>query len=104
MKFNIKKQLFFIVFGICTVFIFGQSPIVVSGVIRDENNYRAPGVNVMIKGTTIGAVTDLDGNYDISIPDSLDSFILQYSFIGYIPQEITFIRDSIDNSKFRLKH
>jgi TonB-linked SusC/RagA family outer membrane protein len=43
-----------------------------------------PGVNVLVKGTTTGTVTDMDGRYSINTPEGA---ILVYSFLGYITQE-----------------
>lgn len=45
-----------------------------------------PGVNVVIKGTSIGAMTDINGNYSLSVSDR--NAILLFSFIGYVAQEI----------------
>lgn len=45
-----------------------------------------PGVNVLVKGTTTGVVTNADGGYSIALPD--DDAVLVFSFIGYIPQEV----------------
>jgi len=57
----------------------------VKGVVRDERNEPLPGVNIMIKGTTTGITTDIDGNYSLSVPDNA---ILQFSFIGFLAQEV----------------
>ena len=45
-----------------------------------------PGVNVIVKGTTNGSVTDLEGNYAIDVPEGND--ILVFSSIGYVSQEV----------------
>lgn len=45
-----------------------------------------PGVNILIKGTTQGAVTDADGNYTISVNSGED--ILIFSYIGYVAEEV----------------
>lgn len=61
--------------------------IVVKGkVTSSENNEPLPGVNVIIKGTSRGTVTDLEGNYTISIPD--ENSILIFSFVGLQTQEV----------------
>jgi len=44
------------------------------------------GVNVLIKGTTIGAITDMNGRYTINVPDR--NGIIVFSFIGYVTQEV----------------
>jgi TonB-linked SusC/RagA family outer membrane protein len=45
-----------------------------------------PGVNVVIKGSQIGTVTDANGNYTLDIPD--DGAVLVFSYVGYLSQEI----------------
>lgn len=65
---------------------FAQNSIQVSGTVRDEMG-TLPGVSVAIKGTTNGTLTDLDGNFKLSVPN--ESTVLTFSFIGYVPQNIT---------------
>ena len=43
------------------------SQVVVSGVVTDEEKASLPGVSIIIKGTTIGVVTDIDGNYKLDV-------------------------------------
>jgi TonB-linked SusC/RagA family outer membrane protein len=62
-------------------------PGAISGTVADEEGSPLPGVNVSIKGTLIGAATDADGKYAVSITDK--NSILVFSFIGYKTQEIT---------------
>ena len=66
----------------------GQSgPIQVTGTVTEaETGYEIPGVNVVIKGTTEGTITDLDGNYSIEVPDK--NTVLIFSFVGYKTKEI----------------
>lgn len=61
-----------------TIGAFAQSE--VTGTVTDESGQALPGVNVQIKNTTSGAVTDIQGNYTISAP--ADGIIV-FSFIGY---------------------
>ncbi len=72
-----------------------QQQNVVTGTIIDDNGDGLPGVNVTVKGTTIGVMTDIDGKYTIDIPDN--SAILQFSFIGFTSQEVTVGNQSIIN-------
>lgn len=59
----------------------------VSGVVSSsEDNSTLPGVTVVLKGTTTGTTTDLDGNYKLSVPS--DGGTLVYSFVGLATQEI----------------
>ncbi|AWW32667.1 SusC/RagA family TonB-linked outer membrane protein [Echinicola strongylocentroti] len=65
--------------------LIGQN-VQVSGTITDENNMPIPGAAVLIKGTSNGTATDLDGKYTINVnPDQT----LQFSFIGYNTTEMT---------------
>ncbi len=57
----------------------------VSGKITDDTGEALPGVNVVIKGTTTGVTTDLDGNYRISVDDGAT---LIFSYVGFETQEI----------------
>lgn len=57
----------------------------VSGTIIDDTGESLPGVNVVIKGTTSGTTTDLDGNYRLQVDDGA---VLVISFVGFETQEI----------------
>jgi len=62
-------------------------PHVIQGrVLAEEDNTPLPGVNVVIKGTTTGTVTDMNGHYQITSP--IANPTLQYSFIGLQTEEI----------------
>ncbi len=66
--------------------VFGQERSI-SGTVIDASGLPLPGVNLVIKGETIGAVTDLEGKYSITVPD--ENAVLVFSFIGYLSQEVT---------------
>ncbi len=58
----------------------------ISGTVTSvESSEALPGVNVIVKGTTVGTVTDIDGNYTLLAPEGEN--ILQFSFIGFITEE-----------------
>lgn len=58
----------------------------ISGTVTsDEDGQPIPGVNVLLKGSSTGTTTDLDGKYRISIPE--DEAILVFSFIGFATTE-----------------
>ena len=57
----------------------------VSGTVTDTTGEPILGVSISIKGTGIGTVTDVDGNYSITSPDS--DAVLVFSYLGYITQE-----------------
>jgi len=54
--------------------------------VSEDNGMPLPGVNILEKGTTNGAVTDFDGNYSIKVKDA--NAVLVVSYIGFITQEI----------------
>jgi TonB-linked SusC/RagA family outer membrane protein len=58
----------------------------VSGNITDANGERLPGVNIAVKGTTTGVISDAAGKYSITAPGA--NAVLTFSFIGYITQEV----------------
>lgn len=60
--------------------------ITVSGRVVDETNNPMPGVNVVVKGSTTGTSTDLDGRYSLIVAD--EDVVLVFSFIGYQSTEI----------------
>jgi TonB-dependent starch-binding outer membrane protein SusC len=67
----------------------------VSGKLLDETGSPMIGVTVLVKGTTTAAVTDIDGNYKITVPTGSD--VLVFSFVGYDGQEIAVgDRSSVD--------
>ena len=63
----------------------GQKTEVTGNVTDASTGEPLPGVSIIIKGTSTGTITDLDGNYVINVdPNST----LQYSFLGYIDKEV----------------
>jgi TonB-linked SusC/RagA family outer membrane protein len=71
---------------------------IVSGIVTDENGSALPGVNVIVKGSTAGTTTDVNGKYSLSTNNSTET-VLVFSFIGYMPQEVTVSnRSSLDIS------
>jgi TonB-dependent starch-binding outer membrane protein SusC len=76
---------------LCLMFTWGQvwaqEKVVTGKVTSEEDGASLPGVNVVVKGTATGAVTDVDGNYTVSIPRS--GSVLVFSFVGYTTVERT---------------
>ncbi|WP_294083340.1 SusC/RagA family TonB-linked outer membrane protein [Proteiniphilum sp. UBA5384] len=58
----------------------------ITGVVYDADENPIPGVTVLVKGTTVGTITDVDGLFRLMVPQG--DQIIQFSFIGYITQEI----------------
>lgn len=62
-----------------------QAQRTVSGKVTDDVGEGLPGVNVVIKGTTTGVTTDIDGNYRLQVNDG---DVLVFSYVGFEAQEI----------------
>ena len=58
----------------------------ISGVVADIDGITIPGANIMIKGTSQGTVTNLDGEYSLTVPD--ENATLVFSSMGFASQEI----------------
>ena len=70
--------------------------VVVTGkVVSQEDGEALPGVNIIIKGTRQGTVSDLDGNFRIAVPGP--KTVLVFSSVGFSPQEITVGSQSVIN-------
>ena len=59
---------------------------VINGKVSDENNEGLPGATIIIKGTTKGTVTDIEGNFQLDVDEN---DIIEISFSGYEKQEIS---------------
>ncbi|MEZ4992272.1 MAG: TonB-dependent receptor [Saprospiraceae bacterium] len=59
----------------------------IRGTVKDDEGLPLIGVNILEKGTSNGTVTDFDGNYSLSVASG--EAILQFSYTGFIPQEIS---------------
>lgn len=67
--------------------VFAQTS--VTGTVTDaDNGGTLPGVSVLVKGTSIGTVTGMDGKYSLQVPE--DATALQFSFVGMEPQEVAY--------------
>lgn len=72
---------------------FGQNRVITGTVISGEDNLPIPGASVLVKGTTVGVATDLDGKFSINVPS--DRNILIVSFVGLETQELNIGNQSI---------
>lgn len=71
--------------GVNAVTSITQQRKTIKGVVKDATGEPIIGANVLVKGSTTGVITDLDGNFTLEVPTDA---ILQISYIGYLPQEI----------------
>jgi hypothetical protein len=81
-----KWELNYARFTTVNKFALPQTPGTISGVVVDERGTPIPGTSVLVKGTTIGTATDLEGRYSLTLPASAKSLV--FSFIGYSTQEV----------------
>ncbi len=70
-----------------TIEVIIQGITITGNVKSGDDGTGLPGVNVVVKGTSTGTVTDVDGNFKVDVPD--ESSILVFSTVGYVTEEIT---------------
>lgn len=68
----------------------------ITGNVKDVDGAPLIGVSIVVKGTTTGTVTDLDGNYSITVPGS--DATLVFSYIGYLKEEVIVGEQSVISS------
>ncbi len=66
--------------------VWAQDRVVTGKVSSGDDGNALPGVNVLVKGTTNGTVTDSEGKYSLTVPPSGGSLV--FSFIGLTTQEV----------------
>ena len=67
-------------------FTMAFSQVTVTGKVTDDIGEGLVGVNVQLKGSSVGTITDIDGNYSLELPDNAGTLV--FSFIGFKTQEI----------------
>ncbi|WP_214229145.1 TonB-dependent receptor [Pedobacter sp. B4-66] len=82
----------FLLFSLLITFLlsiegYAQTGVKVNGKVSDAKGEGIPGVNIKVKGGKTGALTDGSGSYTITVPNAQS--VLQFSFIGFDPQEFT---------------
>jgi len=82
-----KKILLFVFASLTLQFALAQEKTISGKVTAADDASALPGVNVVVKGTTSGTVTDSDGNFRITAPADAEALI--FSFIGFQTQEVT---------------
>ncbi|MFS4484112.1 SusC/RagA family TonB-linked outer membrane protein [Hyunsoonleella sp. 2307UL5-6] len=82
------KRTLSLVLSFCFVLIVSAQEKTISGTVTSQSDGEAlPGVNVVVKGTNIGASTDFDGNYKITVNGN--GAVLVFSYVGFATKEIT---------------
>lgn len=80
---NLFRTLTLSLFALCTTLVFAQQK-TIKGIVVDATGEPLIGVNVSVKGTTIGIITDIDGKYTLEVPTNAT---IVFSYIGYRTQE-----------------
>ena len=81
---SIIKNVILLLLTFPTSFVCAQT---ITGVVRSaDDGQTLPGVSILIKGTTQGTATDMNGRYNIDVPGK--QTVLVFSFIGYSATEI----------------
>ena len=87
-------------FLVCIIFLLGNvglafaQPRIIRGTVTDEKGATMPGVSVMIKGTSTGTQTGVDGKFSLGV--SAEKAVLQFSFVGFESQELPVNATTID--------
>ncbi len=85
MKLNVSAIRVMTVFGLLLIGM-GLQARVITGVVKDQTGETVIQASVVVKGTTIGTVTDFDGQYSIDVPD--DAKVLVFSYVGQKTKEV----------------
>jgi TonB-dependent starch-binding outer membrane protein SusC len=81
-----KVLMFFSLLLLTGSFVIAQT-VLISGTVTSASDQMAmPGVNVFVKGTTVGAITGMDGKYSFSVPTNAQTLV--FSFIGFKTLEV----------------
>jgi len=91
------KYLFLLLAGLITIHT--QAQRILTGIVTDSSNHKAiAGVSIQVKGTSIGAMTDTSGKYQMKIPH--ENVTLVFSSIGYTSKEIPLFKKIVALNKF----
>ena len=87
-KTNEWKSIYMCIFLMmfCAAAVFAQQGITVTGTVTDEQGETIPGVNVIVRGTTTGVISDVAGRYSVIVPDR--DAVIVFSFLGFGTQEV----------------
>ena len=80
------RKILFLLFVVSAVTVYAQE-VTITGTVTDVNNEPLTGVNVIVKGTTMGAITDVEGNFSLN---GKKGSILVFSYIGMLNSELPY--------------
>ena len=70
-----------------------QANVSVKGTVKDASGEPLIGVSILVKGTTNGTVTDIDGNFNLNAPKGS---VIEISYVGYVSQTVTITGSSLN--------
>ncbi len=88
------RVLFVLIFLGTASVMAAQSNVTVSGTVTDASGEPLAGVTVLVKGSSIGSATDIDGQFAVKLPAPIAGKVLNISYIGYVPQSVTLKSDA----------
>jgi len=92
------KVCLLVLFVICTgVQLFAQK---ITGVVVDDSNTPIPGVTIVLKGSTTGTITSVDGSYSITAND-IQKDVLTFSFVGFETKEVKIAGQKVINVQLK---
>ena len=91
-----KKLALTVLLGAFSVASWAQQAVTVKGTVKDSEDNPVIGATVVIKGTTRGTTTDMDGNYTISVAPGQ---VLEFSYVGMQPSQVTVGNQHVINIK-----
>lgn len=65
----------FVLIACTTISAFAQNRTVTGRVTSEDEPEGIPGVNVLVKGSMVGSITDIDGNYSVAVPDGSSTLV-----------------------------
>lgn len=104
---NVLSYICFALFTLLSQYTYAQGSIEVTGQVVDAENEALPGANILVKGTTVGTTTDLDGYYTLTVSNP-DQAVLVFSFIGLDSKEVAVknqrrINVTLESSSYELE-
>lgn len=88
LKSAFNRALFLTIALLLSIGLFAQEKKSISGTVKDPDGISTPGVSVLVKGTTVGTITDADGNYRLSIPANAKTIVFSFVGMNTIEKEI----------------
>ncbi len=80
------KQLIFTLAFVLSAWTVGLAQKAITGTVKDDKGEPLIGATVLVKGTTVGTVTDIDGNFSLEVPEDAQTLVVSYT--GYETKEV----------------